>query len=104
MNESNFDIGNKIRSLRKEHGYTMIELAEKLSITQPQLSRIENNVNLIQLDTLRLLCSIFNITLSEFFYEAESKTEISDVISELNNLSSDQLKALKDFIKSMKKQ
>ena len=36
-------IGQKIRQIRKEKGITLVELAEKVGITQPSLSLIERD-------------------------------------------------------------
>lgn len=62
-----FDVGTRIREIRKQNKMTMQELSKRIGLTQPQLSRIENNQNMAQLDTLFNICKVFNITLSDFF-------------------------------------
>ena len=85
---------------------TMVELAEKVGITQPQLSRIENNINMVQLDTLEKICSVFDITLADFFAPTNNNLTISNDIKELlnnaKNLTPEQLKQLTEFLKTLK--
>ncbi|QEK12620.1 helix-turn-helix domain-containing protein [Crassaminicella thermophila] len=98
-----FDIGSRIRNIRKQNKMNMTELAKKINLTQPQLSRIENNVNMVQFDTLEKICKVFNISLSEFFKDHDSNNiSIDDVIKELQGLTPSQLEAIKITIKAMK--
>ncbi|MDK2920055.1 MAG: hypothetical protein PWQ37_2788 [Candidatus Petromonas sp.] len=98
-----FDIGSRIRAIRKLNNMNMTELAKKINLTQPQLSRIENNVNMVQFDTLEKICQIFNISLSEFFKDHNSTdVTLDDVVKELKDLTPSQLEAIKITAKAMK--
>lgn len=47
-----FKLGALIQELRKEHGLTQKQLAEKCGTTKTYISRIENNASDIRLSTL----------------------------------------------------
>lgn len=68
-------IGRQVKNLRKENNLTMINLAKKLNISQPTLSRIESGSQEISFSILETICNEFNISLSEFFRKVEGKNE-----------------------------
>lgn len=47
-----FKLGSMIQDLRKEHGMTQQQLAEKCGTTKTYISKIENNASDIRLSTL----------------------------------------------------
>ncbi len=47
-----FKLGAMLQELRKEHGLTQEQLAEKCGTTKTYISRIENNASDIRLSTL----------------------------------------------------
>ena len=100
-----FNIGQKIRNLRKLNHLTLKQLADKVNLTQPQLSRLENGVNTIQIDTLLQICKIFNVSIADFF---STETEIiPDHFREFFNankeLTPKQLNILSTFIRDFSK-
>lgn len=101
-----FNVGARIRDIRKQNNITLQQLSEKIGLTQPQLSRIENNQNMAQIDTLFNLCNIFNITLSDFFSPDGNAEplypELKALLDSARNLSPKQLLMLSEFLKSMK--
>jgi transcriptional regulator with XRE-family HTH domain len=56
-------IGNKIRSLRLEKGYSQEYLAEVLEVSQKTYSNIENDKSSIKIDTLIKIAEEFKIDL-----------------------------------------
>jgi len=90
-----FDIGKRIRELRKIYKMTSSELANKINISQPQLSRIENNKNLAQIDTIFNICKVLNISLSEFFMTPDDHNYITDdqrkLLNTFKHLSPEQI-------------
>ena len=56
------NMGLKLKSLRKEHGYSQIQLAEYLKIDQSNLSKIENNKRNLNLTLLDKICLLYNCT------------------------------------------
>lgn len=64
-NEINF--GKFIAELRKEKGYTQLQLAELMYVTDKTISRWENSSNYQDIETMKQFCSVFNITLDELY-------------------------------------
>ncbi|MGG4608422.1 helix-turn-helix domain-containing protein [Providencia sp. Me31A] len=71
-NELNFKAGREIRKLRMEYGWSGGELAEKLDISQQQVSRYENGVNKINIELLVKLSFIFQVPVCHFLYLVEN--------------------------------
>ena len=67
MNVKNI-FGENLRHFRKLNKITQEELSEKLGITPPHLSRIENGKSFVTADLLDSLCVIFRISPASFFY------------------------------------
>lgn len=61
-------IGRQVYFARRSRGVTGSELAEKLGISQQQVSRYERGICRIDVDTLVYLLNQLNIPLDEFFY------------------------------------
>ncbi len=61
----NKEIGHTIRKLRKAHGWTQVELAQKLKASQKVVTTYENNQRTPTLENLKKLATIFNITIDE---------------------------------------
>ena len=59
------DIGHTIRKLRKAHGWTQVELAQKLNASQKVITTYENNQRTPTLANLKKLAAIFNVSLDE---------------------------------------
>jgi len=62
-----FDVGNRIRQLRKEKGVTTTQLAQHLDVAQSFISRIENNTKKCSLENLDKICSFLGVSFAEFF-------------------------------------
>ena len=56
------NIGLRLKTLRKEHGYSQMQLSEYLKIDQSNLSKIENNKRNLNLTLLDKICSLYNCT------------------------------------------
>ena len=101
-----FNIGQKIRSLRKLNNMTLEQLAAKVNLTQPQLSRLENGVNMVQIDTLLKICEIFNVSIADFFsseYPDVIPKHFREFFNTNKELTPEQLNILSTFIKNFSK-
>ena len=76
MNDIN--LGDNIRRLRKEMGWTQIDLAEKLNSTQSLVAAYENNRKYPSHKRLKLLAELFDVGLDELVGEKPlKKREVS---------------------------
>ncbi|ANO34258.1 HTH-type transcriptional regulator PuuR [Vibrio breoganii] len=69
-------IGQNIVQLRKQHGLSQRELAEKAGITHSAISSIENAKVSPSVSSLQKIVNVFSLSLSEFFtFDQAGKTE-----------------------------
>jgi transcriptional regulator with XRE-family HTH domain len=61
------EIGSKIRWLRKSRAFTLEEFAQKLGMTEPHLSLIENGKRGVSIPILRRILYSLNTNLAAFF-------------------------------------
>ena len=61
----NKEIGHTIRKLRKAHGWTQVELAQKLNASQKVVTTYENNQRTPTLENLKKLAAIFGVSIDE---------------------------------------
>ena len=73
-----FQVGIKIRELRKSRSLTQADLAGKIGIQQSDLCRMETGEYKVSLDTLFRILSIFGMNIGEFFHEALQAAEGSE--------------------------
>ena len=64
---SEVNVGQRLRELRRERGYSIRELAERSSLAINTLSLIENNKTSPSVSTLQLLAGALGITITSFF-------------------------------------
>lgn len=101
-----FDIGGRIRELRKLNKLTTKELGYKMDVHQSFISGLENNTKKCSMDNLFKLCGIFHIPLSEFFNDNSEHIVLTPELKKLLNSAKDltpkQLELLSKFIQSLK--
>ena len=59
-------LGNRVREMRRERGWTQVELAEMLGIDRSYLSEIESGKKDPSLRVLKTIANGFKLTLSQF--------------------------------------
>ena len=68
MNNINYvNLGEKIKSTRKERGYTQEKLAEICDISTGFLGHIERGTRKLSLDTLFCIATVLNVTKKTFY-------------------------------------
>ncbi len=92
------NIGDRIKTLREKSGYTQNALAEKASVSQTHLRRVELGQADITVGHLQLVCDALEISVKDFFNFNDEAEELSVALS---NLSPKQKKLLIDFLKSL---
>lgn len=99
-------VGPRIRELRKKHFLTQTELSEKIGVAQSDLSRMEKGQYKVGLDTLFKILQVFDLKMGEFFGETvEPRTdETKELISDLQGLSGEAQREVRDFVRFKKTQ
>ena len=77
-------LGDNIRTLRIEKGWTQVYLADRLQITAPFLAQIESGKRGTSLELVESVADLFGIPIASLFLEqitnyAESETYVRDV-------------------------
>lgn len=66
------EFGAKLATLRKRHGLSQMELAEKLHVSRQAISRWEVGKAQPSMDNIRALCQLFDISIDDLFTEDSS--------------------------------
>lgn len=87
----NYDLkksGKRIQTLRKEHGMTQAQLAERVGISADNLGRIERGLQGVSIDLLIELASFFAVSMDYIALGREMRTDIvkSMIHSAINTL------------------
>ena len=64
-------LGEKIKEFRIEKGYSQMQLARSIGVSQKAVDYWERNVNEPKASYIILLVKLFEITFDEFFAEIE---------------------------------
>ena len=62
------ELNERLAQLRKEHGLSQNDLAEKLNVSRQAISRWEQGLAMPSSDNLIYLSRLYGITLDELFY------------------------------------
>lgn len=92
------NVGERLRNLREQCGYSQNGLAERSGVSQTHLRRVELGQADITVGHLELLCDAMGITIKEFFEDDTNSDEVSVALSKL---SPKQKKLLLAFIESL---
>ena len=71
-------IGQKIRQLRKNWGFSQIELAERIGISFQQIQKYEKGSTRISVMRLQEISDALGISITSFFEEDERVPKVSD--------------------------
>ncbi|MCK5831120.1 MAG: helix-turn-helix transcriptional regulator [Methylococcales bacterium] len=103
-------INNKVRFLRKEHGWTQEYMAEKLSMTPNSYSNLERGVTDIRNSHLERIAKIFGIDLLDLYNFGEqvnnSRMEDKQAIQKLifsQEATSSELQKMQQLIQEQNK-
>ena len=92
-------LGDRLKSLRKENGYTLEQVAQKLNTTKVTISRYENNLREPKRDTISQFAKLFNVstdylhghTNDKFTLTKEDKLDIKNSLEKIkSDLSNDE--------------
>lgn len=91
------DFGNTLKTLRLREHLTQAQLAQKLQLTKSVISAYENGLRLPSYDILIHISKIFHVT-TDYLLGLESRQEV-----DLSGLSPQEIEALLNLIKAMKR-
>jgi transcriptional regulator with XRE-family HTH domain len=72
------DLGNTIKSIRKQKGIKQNSFAELCDISQTYLSQIENNQKEPNISILKTICLNLNVSLPILFFLSLDESDIPD--------------------------
>ena len=76
MNNINYvSLGEKIKSTRKERGYTQEKLAEICDISTGFLGHIERGTRKLSLDTLFCIATVLNVSIDYLLIDSANKSD-----------------------------
>lgn len=91
------DFGNVLKTLRLRNNMTQAQLSQKLDLTKSVISAYETGLRLPSYDVLIHIAQIFNVS-TDYLLGLENPQEI-----DLSGLSSEEVTALLNLIKVMKR-
>ena len=102
-------IGNKLRGLRAEKGFTTIYMAEKLGVSEPTYRRYENDKSVPDIEMINRLAiildkSFLDLLPSECFVQNNNEQKGGVVVNlgTINNLSEKLIEQYEERIKDLK--
>lgn len=105
MNLDKEIIGQKIRQIRIERGFSQEKLSEKIDISPRHMRTIENGNSLPSLETFVKISQILDIDINDFFnLDSKNNDKLRTEIYELLQTSTiPELNLIKDLILSVRK-
>lgn len=91
------EIGEKIKTLRKQMGLTQEQLAKRLWVTKAIISAYENAARFPSLEVLIQLAYIFNVS-TDYLLGVDKKQAL-----DVSNLTPNQIKIINSLIKEFHK-
>lgn len=71
-------LSNRLKSLRKEKGLTLEQMATDLGTTKVTLSRYENGIREPKGETLNLIANYFNVSIDYLFARTDNRNSLSN--------------------------
>lgn len=107
MDEISKRVGERIRSIRKERGYSQEELAHLASMHPTYIGQLERAEKNVTLESLAKLSSALGTTLEELFRQLQPHSKepdsymLSEIVTLLQSRSSSDLKYVQNHLKQM---
>lgn len=97
-------VGERIRKLRKERGWSQEELGEKADLHHTYVGAVERGEKNASIDTLEKIATAFNIEILDLFAFAQGRIDIdrlrARVIEEVNESPPEMLKLIADLFET----
>ncbi len=98
-------IGQRIRKIRKAHGISQEELAEKIGISTTHMSHIETGNTKLSLPVFVALSTALDVCADELLNDvspSNRSASINEIIQILDSCTSKQVKILSDLVRAAK--
>lgn len=76
-------VASRVRALRQERGWTQVELAQSLGLSQARLSEIERGGGSFTAEQLLAVLELFNVDIGEFLPPADRDDELQNALIQL---------------------
>ena len=103
-------LNERIRALRKEHGYSQEQMARKLHLTQGAISQWENGLTVPAADQLIALADVFGITVDDLLGREQqeippppARDDVAALMADLSPEEQAQVRQYAEFLKSTRK-
>ena len=100
-----YEIGQRIRKIRKAHGLSQESLAERVGISNTHMSHIETGNTKLSLPVLVALADALDVCTDDFFHKRSTfvrSASIDAIIQILNACTTLQIKIIEDILKATK--
>lgn len=100
-----YAIGQRIRKIRKAHGLSQEELAEKVGISTTHMSHIETGNTKLSLPVLVELAVALEVRADEILSDGEASARsasIEEIVQILDTCTTQQVKVMEDLLKAAK--
>ena len=100
-----YKIGQRIRKIRKAHGYSQEELAERVNISTTHMSHIETGNTKLSLPVLVDLASALDIRTDDLLYDNSvmpTGQAYEEIIAVLDRCTPQEAKVITEIVKAAK--
>ena len=101
-----YKIGQQIRKIRKAHGLSQEELAEKVNISTTHMSHIETGNTKLSLPVLVDIAAALEVRTDDLIYDnpvASASTALDEIAEVLEHCSANEAKVIADVVKATKR-
>lgn len=100
-----YEIGQRIRKIRKAQGFSQEDLAEQIGISTTHMSHIETGNTKLSLSVLVALANALKVRTDDLLFEEQAMTRstmIESISQMLETCTTQQIKFMEDLIKAAK--
>lgn len=99
-----YEIGQQIRKIRKAHGLSQEQLAERINISTTHMSHIETGNTKLSLPVLVDIAAVLEVRTDDLLSNntPNTGTALSEIATILESCSSQQAKVIADVVKATK--
>ena len=100
-----YEIGQRIRKIRKAQGFSQEDLAEQIGISTTHMSHIETGNTKLSLSVLVALANALGVRTDDLLFEEQATTRstmIESISQMLETCTTQQIKFMEDLIRAAK--